>query len=175
MSKRRRCALCIVCLATLLGSAAASGQPLEASGRESRLFSVEMGALVGYNLEVEGSVAGRSFGLGLATIDSVQVGFAAVVFDGPDLVGALPKRYAGMTIDYLFTDRLGFSLLAAGVNGVPGASYGAGVGARYLILRNRPPDGFWSALKLKGDLLLNDEDGLGGGTPAIGLAGSIGL
>lgn len=175
MSKRRRFALCILSLATLLGSAAASGQPLESSERGSRLFSVEVGALVGYNLEVEGSVAGRSFGLSLAVIDSVEVGFGALVFDGPDLVGALPKRYAGMTIDYLFTDRLAFTLLAAGVDGVPGASFGAGFGARYLILRSRPQDGFRSALKLKADLLLNDEDGLGGGTLAIGLAGSIGL
>ena len=83
--------------------------------------------------------------------------------------------YAGMKFDYFFTDRLAFSLLTgnAAVGTTP--AFGGAVGGQYLIVRSQPENGFSSALKVKVDYFMNDEDGPDAGTIAIGLAGSIGL
>ncbi|TVQ37511.1 MAG: hypothetical protein EA384_11630 [Spirochaetaceae bacterium] len=169
---KRGIILSILCIAALLIPAAAFAQGLEGTDAEFRLFGVELGSLVGYNLEDEEAVVGRSFGLSLAVLDNMQVGFGAVVFDAAAPVPQ--RRFAGMKFDYFFTDQLAFSLLAGNAAG-GGAAYGGAIGGQYLIVRNQPQDGFSSALKLKVDYFINDEDGPAGGTLAIGLAGSIGL
>ena len=169
---KRRMLFTVLCAAVVLFPVAVSAQGLESTDAEFRVFAVELGSLAGYNLQDEEAVIGRNFGLSLAVMENIQVGLGAVMFSAD----GIPQRmFAGMKFDYFFTDRLAFSLLTgnASVGGTPG--FGGGLGGQYLIVRSQPENGFSSALKVKVDYFMNDEDGPDAGTVAIGLAGSIGL
>lgn len=167
MTKRGIIVLAIVGMALILPAAAFS-QALEGTDTEFRLFGIELGALAGYNLEDEESIMGRSFMLSLAVLENMQVGIAAVQFDG---AGAA-HEYVGMRFDYFFTEQLALGLMVG--NSAVG-EVGGSVGVQYLIVRSQPENMFSSGLKLKVDYFLNDGDGVGGGTIGIGLAGSFGL
>ena len=171
MTKRGIIVLAIVSMALILPGAAFS-QALESTDTEFRLFGIELGALAGYNLEDEESVMGRSFALSLAVLENMQIGISAVTFDGQLTTIASPQQYVGMRFDYFFTEQLALALM---VGNAAGANIGGSIGAHYLIVRSQPADMFSSALKLKADYFFNDEQGIGGGTIAIGLAGSFGL
>lgn len=171
--RKGRVLFLVLCAVVVLFPLAVSAQGLESTDAEFRVFGVELGSLAGYNLEEEEPVVGRNFGLSLAVMDNAQVGFGAVVFDAQALTN--PRMFAGMKFDYFFTDRLAFSLLTGNAANGANATFGGAVGGQFLIVRSQPENGFSSALKVKVDYFMNDDDGPDGGTIGIGLAGSIGL
>ncbi len=170
MTKRGIIVFAIAVIALAL-PAAAFAQALEGTDTEFRLFGIELGMLGGYNLEEEEAVMGRSVAISLATLENMQIGFTAVTFDG-DLAPLPTQQYVGMRFDYFFTEQLALSMM---VGNAAGANVGGSIGAHYLIVRSQPENMFSSALKLKVDYFMNDDQGPGAGTIGIGLAGSFGL
>lgn len=159
-----------VTLLALLLPAHVVGQEFGDTSTESRLFNVEMGFLTGYRFLDEETVTGRSVGLNFAILENAELGVVNTTFS--DSVGAFSHAYNLVRFNYFFSEMVSLSVATGGG---PNSSAAGSVGGNFIIFRNIPDDGLSSSLKANAQFFLNEDDGIGDGTFAVSILGTIGL
>jgi len=160
----KRC-LALSLLALLVSFAAIAQTAPAASAASSlpevKLFSIETGVLVGYDLGTSDTAGGTSFGLNLVVADNVTVGFQTA------RIGA---GYNTLKMSYYLTPAVG---LNANI-GTDGTNTAAALGAFFNIGRGNSANGLASAYRIKADYFFPTTD-IAAGVFAVSLALALGL
>ena len=171
MKKRMAYTLVAVSLILLFLPAQAFGQEFGDTMTESRLFNVEMGFLTGYRLGDEETVFGRTTALNFAIMENAEIGLVHTRFSDSE-APTVENRYNLARFNYFFAEQVAVSLA---IGGKPDGTAAGSVGGNFVILRNVPESGLSSTLKANVQFLMNERDGVGDGTFAVSLLGTIGL
>ncbi|GHU20577.1 hypothetical protein FACS1894163_13600 [Spirochaetia bacterium] len=160
----------IVLLALLIGGVALAAMAqtgLDLSQPTPQLFSFNLGVPLGFSLDddnFEGVVGGLNFGVNIAVIDKLSVGFDHITYGGAPAgtVTSPAVSFNALRVGYSLTPLLGIAL---GIGGQTGSGTGtvpdgaaASIGVYADLLQNRSTVGVAYGLKLRVDYVTPTDD-----------------
>ncbi len=149
-------------------AAVAQSAPAAKASPESRLFNIEAGVMVGYDLGDAAVAGGTSFGFNLSVADNVSVGIQSATVP----TSATAPKFNTFKLTYYLTPSIGFSANIG--KETTAAVAAAGFGTFFILGRSTPETGLSSAYKIKADYLFPTND-IASGTFAVSAAISLGL